>query len=121
MSFAFPVGALWLLWYLYLIVIGLYRAHLLGRLSWPAKVLGSPALVVGWLLDWFINWTIAAVWFQEMPHAPLELVTDRLQRYMAGLPGRNQKHARSICAHLLDPFDPNPEGHCSGQLPGTKP
>lgn len=104
---------LWLLWYLYLIVIGLYRAHLLGRLSWPAKVLGAPALLVGWVLDWLINWTVAALWFGEWPHKPLELVTGRLKRYLAGPPGRKQKHARSVCRHLLDPFDPNPGGHCT--------
>jgi len=105
--------ALWALWYLYLIVMGLYRAHLLGRLSTPAKVLGFPALLVGYLLDWFINFTIAALWFGECPRSFGELVTDRLQRYMAGPPGRRQKHARSICSHLLDPFDPNPGGHCA--------
>lgn len=106
-------GSLWALWYLYLIVMGLYRAKLLGRLSKPAIVLGSPALVFGWLLDWLINWTIAAAWFGEWPRSFGELVTDRLQRYIAGPPGRNKKHARIICSHLLDPFDPNPEGHCS--------
>lgn len=107
------LGLLWALWYLYLIVMALYRAHLSGRLSMAAKVLGSPALVIGWLLDWAINWTLAVAWFGEWPHAPMDLVTDRLQRYMAGPPGRRQKHARSICRHLLDPFDPNPKGHCS--------
>ena len=104
---------LWALWYLYLIVMGLYRAHLLGRLSTPAKFLGAPALLVGYALDWFINFTIATVWFHELPHSVGELVTDRLQRYMKGPPGRKQRNARSICAHLLDPFDPNPNGHCA--------
>ena len=104
---------LWALWYLYLIVMGLYRAHLLGRLSTPAKFLGAPALLVGFVLDWLINVTIASIWFHELPHSMGELVTDRLQRYMAGPPGRKQRNARSICAHLLDPFDPNPNGHCA--------
>jgi len=112
-TLAAPAGALWALWYLYLIVMGLYRAHLLGRLSMPAKVLGAPALAIGWALDWLINWTVAAAWFGEWPGAPFELVTGRLKRYLAGPPGRKQKHARSVCRHLLDPFDPNPGGHCT--------
>lgn len=105
--------ALWALWYLYLIVMSLYRARLMGRLSTHAKVLGYPALMIGLALDWFMNCTVATVWFWEPPSTPLELVTGRLQRYMAGPAGRNQKHARIVCGHMLDPFDPNPGGHCS--------
>ena len=44
---------LWVFWYLYIIVMGLYRAHLNGQLSWPAKILGAPALIVGYVLDVF--------------------------------------------------------------------
>ena len=108
----YALALLWALWFLYLIVMSLYRAKLLGRLSTASKVLGAPALVLGWLLDWAINWTIAALWFREMPYAPMELVTGRLSRYIAGEPGWRNKHARIICAHMLDPYDPNPGGHC---------
>jgi len=104
--------ALWSLWYLYLIVMSLYRARLMGRLSTNATVLGYPALMIGLAMDWLINWTVATIWFWELPKTPLELVTGRLQRYIAGPAGRKQKHARIVCSHFLDPFDPNPEGHC---------
>jgi len=57
------LGVLWALWYLYLIVMGLYRAKLMGTLTRSALVLGSPALVIGWLLDWLVNWTLASPFF----------------------------------------------------------
>lgn len=110
-----PLLALWLLWYLYLIVIGLYRAKLQGRLGRTALFLGAPALIIGWLLDWLVNWTIAALWFWEFPKQPMELVTGRLSRYIAEPEYSFRKHcAAIICGHLLDVFDPSPYGHCKG-------
>ena len=109
---AVTLAVLWLLWYLYLIVMGLYRAKLMGTLTNSAKVLGAPALVVGWTLDWLINWTIAALFFRELPRSPLELVTQRLSRYIAGPPCLNRHYAQVICLHLLDPFDHTGK-HCS--------
>ena len=106
------IGSLWALWYLYLIVIGLYRAKLAGKLSAASKVLGAPALIIGFVLDWLINWTIASAFFRELPKAPFELVTGRLTRYMAGPDGSNKRRAKLICEHLLDPFDPS-GNHCS--------
>lgn len=105
------VGALWGLWYLYLIVMGLYRAKLAGQLSTPSKVLGAPALVVGWLLDWVINWTIATAFFHELPQNIFELVTGRLARYLNGPECLNKHYAQVICRNILDPFDPSGH-HC---------
>lgn len=99
------LAVLWALWYLYLIVMGLYRAKLMGTLTRSALVLGSPALVIGWLLDWLINFTVATIFFRELPRAPMELVTQRLSRYIAGPPCLNRHYAQVICLHLLDPFD----------------
>lgn len=65
-------------WLLYVLIMGFYRAYLSKRLTKPALVLASPALIVGYLVDLFANWTIATVWFMEFPRRPLELVTDRL-------------------------------------------
>jgi hypothetical protein len=105
-------GVLWAMWYLYVIVMGLYRAQLAGRLSTASTVLGFPALVVGWSLDWMINWTIASLWFWELPASPDELVTGRLTRYIAGPPCLRKHHAQIICQHLLDVFDPS-GSHCA--------
>lgn len=105
------LGALWALWYCYLIVMSLYRANLNGRLSNASKFLGAPALVIGWLLDWLINWTIATVFFREFPQSPMEVVTGRLSRYIAGPPCLNKHYAEVLCQHILDPFDPTGT-HC---------
>lgn len=105
------LGSLWALWYFYLIVMGLYRANLAGNLSNASKVLGAPALVVGWTLDWAINWTVATVFFREFPCSAMEVVTTRLSRYIAGPPCLNKHYAEVICQHILDPFDPTGK-HC---------
>lgn len=113
----YALGSLWLLWACYVIVMGLRRAQLQGRLSLTAKVLGAPWLLLGIALDWLINWTIAAAFFREWPQGPKELVTQRLARYLKDegqdYTTRIRKHrAGIICRHLLDVFDPNPQGHC---------
>lgn len=106
------LAALWLLWYLYLIVMGLYRAHMQGRLSKFALVLGSPMLALGFLLDWVVNWTVASVVFFEPPPRLFDLVTERLARYLKGPDGFRKRYAKALCDHLLDPFDPSADGHC---------
>ena len=103
---------LWAMWYLYIIVIGLYHVYLQKKLSKTALVLGFPAILVGAVLDWLINIVLATVWFLDLPKSPFELLTTRLSRYMKTGTKRQKKHANSICRKLLDVFDPNPEGHC---------
>lgn len=109
--------ALWVLWYLYIIVMGLYRAKLQHRLTTASLVLGAPVIVLGATLDWALNWTVATVFFREWPRAPAELVTQRLTRYLKDpSPDYNTRIRRHragiICRHLLDPFDPSTKGHC---------
>ena len=102
---------LWVFWYLYIIVMGLYRAHLNGQLSWPAKILGAPALVVGYVLDVIMQYTVAAIIWREWPARGEHLVTDRMQRYLAIGHGSRYRKAKWLCEHLLDPFDPTGK-HC---------
>ena len=102
---------LWALWYLYVIIMGLYRAHLDKKLTRFTYALALPSLIVGYTLDWLANWLIASFIFAELPDDPLELVTDRLQRYMRGTSGWRQRRATWICTHLLDYFDPR-GSHC---------
>ena len=106
-----PVIFLILLWYAYILVMGLYRAHLMGRLNGLAKWLAYPAVIVGWLMDWLANVLIATVVFAELPQAWNELVTDRLSRYVKGPMGRQRTKALWVCTHLLDVFDPT-GAHC---------
>jgi hypothetical protein len=102
---------LWVFWYLYLIVMGLYRAKLMGTLTWPVKILGAPALLIGIIVDVVAQYTIATVIFREWPRRGEHLVTDRLQRYMANPSGSRYLKAKWLCEHLLDPFDPTGK-HC---------
>jgi hypothetical protein len=99
-------------WLLYVLIMGFYRAYLAKRLTKPALVLAAPAIGFGLVVDWFANWTLAALYFQELPLRPRELVTDRLTRYI-NQPQTTwrQSHANWICTNLLDYFDPN-DVHC---------
>lgn len=111
LSLAGAVVHLYLLWYLYIIVMGLYRAKLMGALTRSASILGAPALVMGIVLDWLANVLLSVV-FRELPAYPRELLSHRLQRYIAGPPCINRHYAQIICLHLLDPFDPS-GSHCA--------
>lgn len=105
---AWTVIHLWLLWYLYILVMGLYRANLDNRLTRFTKLMALPALVVGFVLDWLANWTVATVVFGEPPESPFELVTARLTRYLSDPSTRRFRVVRAqwLCENLLDFFDP---------------
>lgn len=100
---------LWVFWYAYVLVMGLYRAHLDKRLGPIAYVLAAPVLVVGFALDVIANATIAWIVFLDRPRELL--VTRRLKRYMAGRDSWRQRLAHAVCSRLLDPFDPTGR-HC---------
>lgn len=108
---SFVLVYLYVFWLMYVLVVCLYRAHLDARLNGFTKVLAAPALAIGYLIDLLANWAFASLWFWELPKSPLELVTDRLTRYMNGPDGRKKSHARWVCETLLDPFDPSND-HC---------
>jgi hypothetical protein len=108
------LGYLLVFWYIYVLVMGLYRAYLDKRLVGFPLYLSAPALVVGYIVDLFSNWTIASLVFWEMPNRPLELVTDRLSAYLKYDTGWRRKLAESICTSLLDYFDPSGT-HCQGR------
>lgn len=93
-------------WYLYVLVMGFYRASLDGRLTGMVKWLAAPAVVTGVAVDLLANLTIATVMFAELPAKPLELVTGRLTRYIDGAPGWRRTRAMWVCHTLLDLFDP---------------
>jgi uncharacterized membrane protein (DUF485 family) len=99
---------LYAFWLLYVLVMGFYRAWLAKRLTRVALVLASPALVLGYVA----NWTLAALLFWQWPQRPLELVTDRLTRYISTPSGWREAPALWVCQSLLDYFDPH-ERHCS--------
>jgi hypothetical protein len=106
--FLYSILYLWLFWGVYVIVMGVYRAHLSGRLSKVGLALGSPYVIAGYAMDILANIIIATIVFLEPPCE--WLVTTRLKRYMAG-DGWRKRSAEWICTHLLDVFDPSGD-HC---------
>ena len=110
MYLLYTVVFLHLFWALYVLVMGIYRAHLSGRLTWPGYVLGVPWVAVGYIVDIVAQYTIATLYFADLPRKGEHLVTDRLKRYSAGEGWRKVK-ADWVCTHLLDIFDPRGD-HC---------
>lgn len=100
-------------WYLYVLVMGLYRGYLSGKLKGFPLYLSYPAVILGYLVDLLANYTVFTLVFLEIPKRPLELVTDRLTRYLDG-DSFNWRYKISfcICTGLLDVFDPSND-HCS--------
>lgn len=99
----------WLLWALYVLVMGLYRAHLQDRLTPSTYLLGAPWLAIGVAVDVLVQITFASLIFLEPPRELM--VTDRLQRHSRAAQGWRHRLAVWICQHLLDPFDPT-GSHC---------
>ena len=107
---AFGIGfvSLYGLWVFYLAVMSLQRALQNGTLSQPAKVLGTPVLVIGLILDALCNIVIMTILLLEFPQE--WLVTKRLSRHIKK-PGWRCQVAYWICSNLLDTFDPSGK-HC---------
>lgn len=98
------------LWDRFVLIMGLYRAHLNKRLNGLNKVLAAPNVVIGFVLDVVVNITWATLVFRELPEE--WLVTTRLQRWV-----NDTRHswrrvrARWWCENVLDPLDPTGK-HC---------
>lgn len=106
----FITAYLWAFWAVYVLVMGIYRAHLSGRLTGPNRVLGLPVVLLGYAMDTITNLTLACLVFLDVPRE--WLVTTRLIRYRDAAPdGWRGKLAAWICDRLLDPFDPTGD-HC---------
>lgn len=73
------VASTYLLWILYICVMGFKRARNDGKLSKTALVLGYPVLVFGYLLDFLVNVVFMTPLLLDLPR---ELtVTARLKRH----------------------------------------
>lgn len=101
---------LWIFWGLYVLIMGLYRAKLDGRLTKGVRILGYPYLIIGLLVDFVANVTIFSLLFLELPRE--WLVTSRLKRHLnSDEIGFRFRLANTICGKLLDIFDPT-GAHC---------
>jgi hypothetical protein len=98
------LAATYLLWIFYLAVMNLKRAKESGLLNKTSTVLGTPVLIIGYLLDAFVNAFVMTFLFWEIPK---ELtVTSRLKRHILFGQGRRLRLA-SWFIPILDPFDPS--------------
>lgn len=101
--------AVWVCWLGYILVMGLRRAQMTGRLSKWVLVLASPVIISAILLDVLVNLAVAPILFLDFPQELL--LTSRLQRYNDGADGWRKTASTFICEHLLDVFDPSGD-HC---------
>jgi hypothetical protein len=123
----------WVFWHGYIHAMGLYRARLKGRLVGLPLVLSIPVVLVTFILDVILQFTVASLVFWEKPTGvgfetrkvkgvtvpwPVGdwFVTDRLRRYIAQGEGWRFKVADVICYRLTDPFDPT-GAHCDSDPP----
>lgn len=100
---------LYAFWCAYVLVMGIYRAHLSRRLVGLNKVLALPVVGFGYLMDVAANLFIAPLVFLDWPREAL--VTARLIRYKRTDTGWRNRLATFICEHMLDVFDPTGD-HC---------
>lgn len=100
--------SIYILWLFYLAVMILKQAKDNGIISKPALLLGTPVLIIGYIIDAIVNFTVMSVLFLE---PPFELtVTKRLCRHLESR-GWKYKIAFWFCSNLLDTFDPSGK-HC---------
>ena len=98
------LGSTYALWVFFLSVMNLKRAKDAGQLTTTAKCLGYPVLIVGYLLDCFVNLTVMTVLLLEIPQETT--VTSRLSRHLNEGEGW-RKSIAAWAAPLLNPFDPS--------------
>lgn len=99
----------WALWALYVLVMGIYRAHMDKRLTRLTYAMALPWVVLGFALDVAVNLTVASLLFLELPQELL--VTSRLKRHITAPCGWRNRLAALICDRMLDVFDPT-GNHC---------
>jgi len=112
------LASLWisvlLTWVLYLGAMQLIRAKALGTLSRPARVLGAPMVILGFIvLDCLIcNVLIGHAMFLLALKGGAFTSTVSWWKWHGS--GYRQRAAHFICFHFLDQYDTRPDGkgHC---------
>lgn len=101
---AFAIGGFYLLWILFLAVMNLARAKEAGKLTKTATILGTPVLIVGYVLDFLINVLVMTIVLLEPPGEMT--VSERLKRHNRESTGWRKAVAQWF-EPLLDPYDPD--------------
>ena len=98
------LGATYALYVFYAAVMNIKRVRDAGKLTWMGKALGYPTLVIGLLLDLFVNLTLMTLVLLELPR---ELtVTSRLKRHHKESKGWRLAVVKFF-EPVLDPLDPS--------------
>lgn len=106
-------------YWLYVLMMGTYRAFLRKKLQGLAFVLLLPPLALAFLLDVFVQFTVASLVFWETPRKGEWFVTHRLRTYIRQGAGWRWLIADTLCRRMLDPFDPT-GAHCDDEPPVLK-
>ena len=94
----------YLLYVFYAAVMNIKRVRDADKLTTLGKVFGYPTLIIGLLLDLYVNITVMTILFLELP---TELtVTSRLKRHNRSGTGWRKKLANWF-EPVLDPIDPS--------------
>ena len=101
---AWTLGGMYSLWVFYLAVMNLARAKRNGLLNKTAIVLGTPVLIIGYLLDFLMNITVMTVVLLELPQETT--VTARLKRHHKESTGWRLAIVKWF-EPILDPYDPS--------------
>lgn len=102
----FVLMLVYVFWLLYLISMMLVTNR--KKLTPVTKALGLPAIIMGVIVDFLMNISLACLVFWDLPEE--FMVTQRLDRYLHGADGWRKTAAKFICNNLLDPFALG--GHC---------
>lgn len=105
------LGALYVLWGLFLAVMNLKQARDDQTLPRAALIGGMPLLFLGYVLDFALNVTLASLLFLEPPRE--KTLSQRFQRWSRQPPGRRQRIATQALLLFLHPFDRS-GGHRAG-------
>lgn len=100
----FALGLTYATWIFYLAVMHLAKAKKAGLLSRTALMLGTPVLIVGYLLDFLLNVLVMTLVLLELPQETT--VTARLKRHRVESEGWRLAVVLWF-EPLLDPYDPD--------------
>jgi hypothetical protein len=104
MNILIILGATYALYVFYAAVMNIKRVRDAGKLTWVGKALGYPTLVIGLVLDLFVNLTLMTIVLLELPR---ELtVTARLKRHHKESTGWRLAVVKFF-EPVLDPLDPS--------------
>jgi hypothetical protein len=104
MNILIILGATYALYVFYAAVMNIKRVRDAGKLTWVGKALGYPTLVIGLVLDLFVNLTLMTLVLLELPR---ELtVTARLKRHHKESTGWRLAVVKFF-EPVLDPLDPS--------------